>query len=59
VGDEAARRMTEQRLIEEARRDGRREERRERRRSNVTLVVNERPESSVTWSLFTRRITRT
>ncbi|KAH8757096.1 hypothetical protein BGZ57DRAFT_645795 [Hyaloscypha finlandica] len=58
VGDEAARRMTEQRLIEEARRDGRREGRRERR-SNVTLVVNERPESSVAWSLFTGRTTRT
>jgi hypothetical protein len=59
VGDEAARRMTEQRLIEEARRDGRREGRRERRRSNVTLVVNERPESSVAWSLFTGRTART
>ena len=59
VGDEAARRMTEQRLIEEARRDGRREGRREKRRSNVTLVVNERPESSVAWSLFPGRTTRT
>jgi len=59
VGDEAARRMNEQRLIEEARRDGRREGRRERRRSNVTLVVNERPKSSVAWSLFTERTTRT
>jgi chromosome segregation ATPase len=59
VGDEALRRMTEQRLIEEARRDGRREGRRERRRSNVTLVVNERPESSVAWSLFTGRTART
>jgi len=59
VGDEAARRMTEQRLIEEARRDGRREGRRETRRSNVTLVVNERPESSVAWSLFTGRTART
>ena len=59
VGDEAARRMTEQRLIEEARRDGRREGRRERKRSNVTLVVNERPESSVAWSLFPGRTTRT
>ena len=47
VGDEAARRMTEQRLIEEARRDGRREGRRETRRSNVTLVVNERPKSGM------------
>jgi hypothetical protein len=46
VGDETARRMTEQRLIEEARRDGRRKERRETR-SNITLVVNERPKSSV------------
>ena len=55
VGDEAARRMTEQRLIEEARRDGRREGRRETRRSNVPLVVNERPRSSVEWSLFTTR----
>lgn len=59
VRDEAARRMAEQRLIEEARRDGRREGRRERRRSNVTLVVSERPESSVAWSLFTGRTTRT
>ncbi|KAL5313322.1 hypothetical protein ACEPPN_019055 [Leptodophora sp. 'Broadleaf-Isolate-01'] len=59
VGDEAARRTTEQRLIEEARRDGRREGRRERRRSSVTLVVNERPKSSVAWSLFTGRTTRT
>ena len=59
VGDEAARRVVEQRLIEEARRDGRREGRRERKRSNVTLVVNERPESSVAWSLFTGRTTRT
>ena len=55
VEDEAARRMTEQRLIEEARREGRRERRRERRGSNVTLVVNERPKSSVTWSFFTGR----
>lgn len=59
VEDEAARRMTEQRLIEEARREGRREGRRERRGSNVTLVVNERAESSVAWSLFTGRTTRT
>lgn len=58
VRDEVARRMTEQRLIEEARRNGRREGRRERR-SNVTFVVNERPESSVAWSLFTGRKTRT
>jgi len=57
--DEAARRMTEQRLIEEARRDGRREGRRETRRSIVTLVVNKRPKSSVAWSLFTGPITRT
>ncbi|KAF8862696.1 hypothetical protein BDZ45DRAFT_722969 [Acephala macrosclerotiorum] len=61
--DEAARRMTEQRLIEEARREarreGKREGRRERRRSNITLVVNERPESSVAWPLFTGRTTRT
>jgi hypothetical protein len=57
VEDEAARRMTE-RLIEEVRREGRKEGRRERR-SNVTLVVNERPKSSVAWSLFTGRTTRT
>ncbi|KUJ10919.1 uncharacterized protein LY89DRAFT_689474 [Mollisia scopiformis] len=55
VGDEAARRITEQRLIEEARRDGRKEGRRERRRSNVTFVVNERPKSTVAWSLFMGR----
>jgi peptidoglycan hydrolase CwlO-like protein len=59
VDDEAARRMTEQRLIEEARREGRREGRRERRGSNVTLVVNERAKSSVAWSLVTGRTTRT
>jgi hypothetical protein len=53
--DEAARRMTEQRLIEEARREGRREGRRERRGSNVTFVVNERPKSSVAWSFITGR----
>jgi len=58
IEDEAARRMTEERLIEEARREGRKEGRRERR-SNVTLVVNERPKSSVAWSLFTGRTTRT
>lgn len=53
VGDEAARRMTEQRLIEEARRDGRREGRRETRRSNVTLVVNGGPRAA--WhGLFSR-----
>ena len=57
--NEAERRMTEQRLIEEARRDGRREERRIRRRGNITLVVNERPESSVAWSIFRARTTRT
>ncbi len=43
----------------EARRDGRREGWREMRRSYVTLVVNERPESSVAWSLSTGRTTRT
>ena len=59
VEDEAARRMTEQRLIEEARREGRREGRREKRGSNVTLVVNERAKSSVAWSLVTGRTTRT
>jgi len=58
VEGEAARRMTEQSLIEEARREGRREGRRERR-SNVTLVVNEKPTSSVAWSFVTGRTTRT
>ena len=57
-GDEAARRLAELRL-EEAWRDGRREGRRERRRNNITLVVNERPESSVAWSLFTGWTNRT
>ena len=57
--DEAARRMTEQGLIKEARRDGRREGRRKRRKSNVTLVVNKRPKSSVAWSVFTGWTTRT
>jgi hypothetical protein len=47
VGDKAARRMTKQRLIKEARRDGRREGQRETRRSNIILVVNKRPKSSV------------
>ena len=52
VEDEAARRITEQRLIEEARREGRREGRKERRGSNVTLVVKERPKSNVAWSFI-------
>jgi hypothetical protein len=47
--------MTEQRLIEEARREGRREGRKERRVSNVTLVVKERPKSNVAWSFMTGR----
>lgn len=59
VEDEAARRMTEQRLVDEARREGRREGRRDRRGSNVTLVVNERAESRMAWSLVTGRTTRT
>jgi hypothetical protein len=47
VGDKAARRVVKQRLIKEARRDRRREGQRERKRSNIILVVNKRPESSV------------
>jgi hypothetical protein len=38
----------------EGRREGRREERRERKASNVTLVVEGRPRSSVNWSFITR-----
>lgn len=63
VENEAARRMTEQRLIEKVRREERRKERREKwreeRESIITLMINERAESSMTWSFFMRWTTRT
>jgi len=46
VRDEIARRIIKQRLIKEAKRDRRRKGQRETR-SNITLVVNKRPKSSV------------